>query len=116
MSDATDAVIDIIEAIDEYGSAITLNSITTGVYDTTTGLTADTVVPHVMKALPKDYTSKELDNKDIHINDIKFVLYFDGPIGYDDKIIFNSVTYNLLNIDKKILQDVNIVYTIQGRA
>ncbi len=116
MSDATDAVLDVIEAIDEYGSSITLNSIIPGVYDTTTGETADTVTPHVMKALPKDYKGKELDALDVHVNDIKFMLYHSGAIGYHDKIVYNSVTYNLLNIDKKILQDINIVYTIQGRA
>ena len=116
MSDATDAIFDIKEAILEYGSTITLNIITEGAYNTVTGDTDDIITPHSMKSLPKNYTSKELESPDIYVKDIKFLLYFDGEIDYSDNLIFNGQTYKMLNIDKKFLQDENLIYTIQGRV
>ena len=115
MSDATEAIEDIIEAINEYGSSITLNIITKGVYNTTTGETSDTNAPVTMKALIQSYTSKELQNTDIHADDIRFVIYLDGAVEYKDTITFDSQVYKLLNIDPKYLQDENLMYTIQGR-
>jgi len=116
MSDATEAIVDIIEAIDEYGSGITLNIITKGEYDVIEGESADSITAVTTKALPKNYTSQELQNTDIHTTDIKFMLYYDGEISYKDNIVFDGKTYNLLNIDKKIFQDETIIYTIQGRV
>ncbi len=117
MSDATDAIADVIEAIEEYGSTVTLNIITAGTHDTVNGgTTGDTTVPVSTKALPKNYTSKELQNTEIHATDIKFMIYHSTEIAYKDNIVYDGKTYKLLNIDKKILQDLNIIYTIQGRA
>ena len=116
MTDAELAIIDLKEAILEYGSTITLNIITEGAYNPVTGDTDDTITPHPMKALPKNYTSKELESPDIYVKDIKFMLYFDGEIDYTDNLIFNGNTYNFLNIDKMILQDETLVYKIQGRV
>ena len=116
MSDATEAIKDIIEAINEYGSTITLNIVTEGAYNPVTGDTDDTITPNPMKALPKNYTSKELESPNIYVKDIKFLLYFDGEINYSDNLVFNGQTYTFLNIDKKFLQDKNLIYTIQGRV
>ena len=116
MSDATDAILDVIDAITEYGSTITLKSITPGAYDTTTGETADVIADTITKALPKDYKGTELEAPDVYVDDVKFMLYTSDVITYHDKIVYDSVTYNIININKKILQDLNIVYTIQGRA
>ena len=116
MSDATDAVLDIISAINEYGSSIVLNTITIGAYDPLTGETTNTVINTPIKAIPRAYDSQELQNTDISINDLNFMFYHDGEISYTDKITFSGKTYNLLNIDKKIFQDVTLVYQIQGRA
>jgi len=116
MSDATEAIEDIIEAINEYGSSITLNIITKGEYDPVAGESSDITTPIITKALPKNYTSRELQNPDIHITDIKFMIYYDSEIAYKDNLVFDGKTYNLLNIDKKILQDETIIYTIQGRV
>ena len=116
MGDATEAIIDIKEAILEYGSTITLNIVTEGAYNPVTGDTDDTITPRPVKALPRNYTSKELESPDIYVKDIKFLLYFDGEINYSDNLIFNGKTYTLLNIDKKFLQDENLIYTIQGRV
>ena len=60
MSDATDAIEDIIEAINEYGSTITLNIITVGTHDTVNGgTTGGSTASVITKALPKNYTSKD---------------------------------------------------------
>ena len=116
MSDATEAIIEIKEAILEYGSTITLNIVTEGAYNPVTGESDDIITPHSMKSLPKNYTSKELESPDIYVKDIKFLLYFDGEIDYNDNLIFNGKTYTFLNIDKKFLQDENLIYTIQCRV
>jgi len=116
MSDATDAIVDIQEAVLEYGSSITLNTIVKGAYDPVEGEATDIVTPHSMKSLINDYTTKELENNNIRTTDIKFRFYYAGSIGYDDQIVFDGKTYTLENIDKKILQDENLIYTIQGRV
>lgn len=116
MNDATLAIQDIQDALAEYGSSVTLQLITRGAYDTTTGETADVVVNTPLKALPQNYDTRDIDGVKILATDIRFLLYYDGEIGDEDKIVFNSVTYNLLKIDKKILQDANLLYTLQGRA
>ena len=116
MSDATDAILDIQEALEEYGSSIVFNSIVLGPYDPVLGEAPKIITPHPTKALISDYTSKELENNDININDVKFRFYYNGIIDYSDNIIFGGKTYNLMNVDKKILQDENLIYTLQGRA
>jgi len=116
MSDATDVINDIQEAIDEYGSDIILNIITIGGYDPIEGEGSDTPTPHNLASLIADYTTKELESPNIHVNDIKFRFYYNGEIGYDDQIVFGGKTYSLENIDKQILQNENLIYTIQGRV
>ena len=113
MSDATDGI---KADINEDGSTITLNIVTEGAYNPVTGDTDDIVTPYPMKCFPKNYTSRELESPDIHVKDIKFVLYFDGEIDYNDNIIFDGNTYTLLNIDKNIYKDENLIYFIQGRV
>jgi len=114
MSDATDAIADIQEALDEYGSAITLQIITKGALDLDTGRKAETIVEHNIQALPGTY-GKDEQNENVHPKDIKFRFYFDSEIGYEDRIIFQGETYGIEQIDKKILQNENLIYTIQGR-
>ena len=116
MFDALDAINDIVEAIEEYGSTVTLNIITAGVYDTATGETTSTVVSFPTKAIPSNYTSREIDNTNIHATDLRFKIYYSGVIDYTYKIVFDGKTYKLMNIDKKIMQDTNLLYEIQGRV
>jgi len=116
MSDATDAINDIQDALDEYGSSITLNVVTIGGYDPVEGEGLEIITPHNIKSLIKDYTTKDLENQAIHVNDIKFRFYYNSEISYDDQIVFGGKTYSLENIDKKIFQDENLIYTIQGRV
>lgn len=115
MSDATDAIIDIEEAILEYGSDIVLNVITYGEYNPIAGEGLKTTTPHVMKALPGNYTNKELQDPNVHIKDKKFRFYYTGEITYDDQIEFRGDTYSIERIDSKIFQDELLLYTIQGR-
>lgn len=115
MSDATDAILDIIEAIDEYGSSITFNKVTVGVYDPVTGDNTNTTVSTAMKALPSSYSESELQHDNIHIKDKRFRLYYNGTIEYTDTIVFKGDTYSIQAIDAKVFQDETIIYTIQGR-
>jgi Mg/Co/Ni transporter MgtE len=114
MTDAQEAVIDIVEALTEYGSGISINVITEGVYDPTTGLKSKTTVSTNTKGLPRNYNSAELSDK-IFVTDMEFRLYFSGTIAYKDTITYQSKTYTIMNIYKKVLQNTLIMYTIQGR-
>ena len=117
MSEATDAIIDIQEALEEYGSDIVLKSVTTeGTYNPATGETTDTVVTTNLKAIIKDFAGEELINDSIGVKDLKFMIYFASEIKYTDTITFDSKVYKILNIDKTILQNTNLLYIIQGRA
>lgn len=116
MSDATDAIVDIVEAITEYGSSCTLRIVAKGLYNTTTGETSNVNTDVPTKCLIMNYDNKELESPDIHVDDLKFFIYYDGDVSIKDKIIFSGKTYNFMKVDKKILQDVNLLYTIQGRV
>ena len=116
MSEATDAIIDIQEALEEYGSDIVLKSVTEGAYNPVTGETTDTVVTTNLKAIIKDFAGEELINDSIGVKDLKFMIYFASEIKYTDTITFDSKVYKILNIDKTILQNTNLLYIIQGRA
>ena len=116
MSDALDAIEDIKEALEEYGSNIELRQITTGIFNPGEGETLDTFVDKPLKVLIKKYNSFERQNTEIHNDDLKLMLYFDESITYDDRIILLSSPYKILNIDKKVLQNENLFYTLQIRA
>ena len=116
MSDATEAIEDIQEALEEYGSAITLKQITAGVFDPITGSTANTSGNTTLKTLIRNYSSFELTNSEVHVDDLKFMIYTTILLNYDDILVYDGKEYKILNIDKKILQDVNLFYTVQGRA
>ena len=114
MTDAQEAVIDIVEALTEHGSDVTINVVTEGVYDPSTGTKTKTTVSTNTKALPRNYNSDELSDK-IFVTDMEFRLYFSGTIAYKDTITYQSKTYTIMNIYKKVLQNTLIMYTVQGR-
>ena len=115
MSDATDAILDIQDALEEYGSDITLQIITQGAFNSNTGMKEVVIVPFLLKAIISTYSNKEAVDPNIHPKDIKFRFYSTQSIGYTDKILFQGDTYSIERFDKKIFQNENLIYTIQGR-
>jgi len=116
MSDATDAIIDIQEALLEYGSDIILKKVTKGTYDPDTGEDTASITDIPMQALPRNYNRKEMEDPNVHIKDKEFRLYYNGEIDYDDKIEYKGKIYSLERIDTKDFQNEELLYTIQGRV
>lgn len=115
MSEALEAITDIKQALNDYGSDITIKINVEGVFDPIEGEGLPSITNVVTKAFVSNYSSKELINPDIKITDTKFTLYYDGDLTYEDTIVFSGKTYSFENIDKQILQNETLKYVIQGR-
>ena len=114
--DALDAIVDINEALSEYGNSMTLNVITVGVYNPDTGETTNTTSSSNLKCLDIPATIKQIDNTNIFSGDIFFKFYYNGVINSSSTITYNSKTYRIVYINPITLQDTLILYTVQARA
>ena len=114
MSEATDAIADLIDALDEFGTSITLNKITkTGAYVPATGAYATTTVATTKKAFIKQFASEKLVNNPlvkVSGYDVVFKLNHDEAITTDWTIVYNSDAYKILLVDTSILQNEDILY------
>ena len=118
MSDATDAIVDIKEAILEYGSSIIL--IKHGVdvrddYDNIITPAADTTFP--MKALigtsATDATLGKLTQAQKESYQLALRIYTTELINKEDYYIqFRSENYNITFISETILQDTTLIYEL----
>lgn len=116
MTDAQSAIIDIQEALAEYGSVITFKSVTQGVYSPLTG-NAETTTDTITKAIIKRYASKELsevvkDNVAVNSYELSAMFYHSGEVKVNDKIVLNGATYNIIYVSPLYLQDVIIKYEV----
>lgn len=116
MTDAQSAIIDVQEALAEYGSAITFKSITQGVYSPLTGNT-ETSTDTATKALIKRFASKELseivkDNIAVNSYELSAMFYHSGTVKLNDKIVLSGVTYNIIYVSPLYLQDIIVKYEV----
>jgi hypothetical protein len=116
MSDALEAIDDIVEALDEYGTDITLNIITEGTYNPATGSTTDVTTAVTTKAFISNYQDESQTNTEIKDDDVKFTLYYNGAIKSTDTILYNSKVHKIQSIVPKVLQNENLMYLIRGRV
>lgn len=116
MTDAQEAIIDVEEAIEEFGSTIVLNLVDKGEYDPNTGDYATTTTSVPMKALIQNYTVDELNRDDVGLDDVKFKLYYNASIENPCTVEYNGKTHKIISISSMVLQDLTIIYTLQGRA
>lgn len=114
--DAIDAVNDIIEAINEYGSSITIQTITPEVSDSYGIVTTpEIIVNEVTKALPRQEASANFSEgllKSIGSFELSLTLYTVTTLTKAHKIAYNSNTYNIVYISDKVLQDTRIIYEV----
>ena len=114
--EALSAVNDIIEAIDEYGSAIIIQTITPEVSDAYGVVTTPAVtVSEVTKGLPTkqasaDFSQGLLDT--IGSFELAIKLYTVTELTKANKILYKSKTYNILYISEKVLQDTRLIYEV----
>lgn len=116
MSDAQSAIVDIQEALAEYGSTVTFRSVTQGVYTPLTG-NAETNTDTVTKAFIKQFATKELsdsikDNVAVNSYELAAMFYITGTVKLNDKIIIGGVVYNIIYISPLYFQDIIVKYEV----
>ena len=119
MSEATEAILDIQEALAEYGSDIVLIEIIEGDYDPISGDVLKVEVLTPTKAfLPSKMTSSLLSNSQIVTTssfDMVFQLYHNGTIDKSWEIEYNNHNYEIVLIDSTVLQNETLIYEIVAK-
>ena len=101
--------------ITKYGNTMTLKSVTKGTYDPATGTTgADTIIETPIKGTFEQFSSDEIKG-DILQGDIKVLVALDFVPDTKSKLVFNSVSYSIIDISPTIAQDTTIMYQLQVR-
>ena len=107
-----------IALITKYGNDVTYRKQTGTTYDIATGTTVPTYDPDVqLKATYLSYSSDEIVGL-IQAGDIKATFSYDATINFDitsDKIIIDTIIYNIINILPEIAQNNLITNTLQLR-
>lgn len=119
MSEATEAISEISEALAEYGSDINLIQVVEGEYDPITGETSKVDLITPMKAfLPNKATSSVISNSQIVTTssyDIIFQIYHDEEITESWEIEYKDDTYEIVLIDSTVLQNETLLYEVVAK-
>jgi len=113
--EALEAIKEIQLALSQYGSDITFRSVTKGTYDPLTGDTTDTIVDIPTKAFIQSQASEATQRAFNGDYEVSFFTYLSSKPDKDDKIIYQSETYNIVYIAPTTLQNLNIKYEILGK-
>lgn len=118
MSVALDAITDIQEALDEYGSTITLNIPSNSTYNPATGEYTATTANEALKAFIKRVDADNITKNanELYVGDIEFMFYTTTAFTEEATITFNSKEYKILGKTFKFLQDNVLAYEVIGRA
>ena len=119
-SDATEAIQDIIEAIEEYGSTIRIATETESGYDPYTGATYSTTYEDtkaIISSLATQRVQEAFQNISkiegvISAYDLSIKLYTTTELTKANKIVYDGNTYEITFISDKILQDTRIIYEL----
>lgn len=113
MSEATDAILDIKEALQEFGTDIVFQKITAGAYSPTG--TTTTKVETNTKALIKKQATKETQRAFLGDYEIAFMLYLNFIPTKADKIKYKNEVYNIVYVATSTLQNADMKYEILGK-
>ena len=106
------------DLIDEFGSDVTLQKASSNDYDVATGTTITIDGAAIaLKAHIENFDSAEIGNL-IFSGDIKCIIAWDATTTYaidTDKLIFNSISYNIINIEPIITQNKVVTRELQLR-
>lgn len=103
------------EQINNFGSdAVIKGDSDSGTYDVATGQYVTTTSETNIKILIDVYSSQEVGG-DIISGDFKIMVYLDTEPLISDKIVFNGLTYNIINIRPMIAQNILFYYDIHAR-
>ena len=122
MSEATDAILDIKEALQEFGTDIIFQKITPGTYSPAG--TTTTKVETNTKALIKKQASQRVENAFAYLSKIEgvsssyevvFTIYLPFEPTKKDKIVYKGLAYTILYVDSTVLQNETLKYEILAR-
>lgn len=103
-----------ITLIDQFGSTITLQTVSNS-YNTSTGQIEETVdVSSPIKAVIDSYKSEEVQGL-VQAGDIRITIGNAVAPDINTKVVFNSNTYNIINIEPLYLEDAIVIYELQVR-
>ena len=116
--DALDAIDDIIEAIDEYGSDIKVVTEVISGYDPYTGpIVASTSVD--MKGIISSEATQRVNDIFTKLStdsyEMAIKLYSDVVVTKENKIAYKSLSYEILYVSEKSLQNTTILYEVLVR-
>ena len=124
MSDSTDAIKDILEAIEEYGSDIAIITQAQDIpfgdpfydYDNADNNKGVETVSDTFKAIIKSEASSSLANQPESVvgkYNLAITFYTTIPFNRNDnKILYNGERYEITYISKKVLQNLTISYEV----
>lgn len=100
----------------QFGSTVTLKKPSASTYDIATGTTIVTPgTETVIKASIESYTSEEIKGL-VQAGDIKIMIPSGTAVDIaKDTIVFNSNTYQIINVEPLYLQNEIVIYNIQVR-
>lgn len=112
MSEAAEAIGDIVEALNEYGTSITLRTISEDSYDPYTG-TATTEVDTDLKAFISLEASRVVSQQFAkNTYDLALKTFHTEKITKSNKIVYNGEVYNITYVSSKVLQDTTLLYEL----
>lgn len=114
MSIAADLKQIAIDQIDDFGTDVIINAISSS-YDTATGANTKTPTGTTQKAIIENYKANELGNL-VAVGDIKVTIANKGtePV-ITSQIVIDSLTHDVINVEKIVAQGVAVMYVIQAR-
>ena len=112
MSEATEAILDIVEALNEYGTSISLRSVSENSYDPYTGAST-TEVDTGLKAFISLEASRVVSQQFAkHTYDLALKTFHTEKITKADKIVYDGEVYNIVYVSSKVLQDTTLLYEL----
>lgn len=116
MSFATNMQAVSLRLLTKYGALVTVTRPVPTTYDTATSTvgftTATTYTGH---GNPSAYTVAELANDTIKSTDMKYLFYSTTRPKIDDLVTTIDATYRVLNVDIDVVNNSDILYTLQLR-
>lgn len=104
------------DLLNQFGSTVILKKPSSSNYDIASGsniVIAGTQT--IYKAHIENYKSEEVKGL-VQVGDIRILIATDNSISVSkDKLLFNSIEYNIINIEPQFLQDTIIAQTLQVR-
>ena len=102
------------DIITQVGNSAVLRTKGVSVYDPATGTGTNSNVDTNIKVVFSQYGSEQVGG-DVLSGDVEFMVVTDTPPTNQDKILFNGLEFNIINIKPTIAQDLVFYYDVHSR-